>query len=41
MFFFKARNESYQMTYEVKTVKIIYLHGVDIRYPMMIEISKS
>ena len=28
--FLKAHNESYQMTYPVKTVEI-YLHGVDMR----------
>ena len=39
--FFKAQNESYQMTYAVKTVDNLctwYEHEI---YPMMMEINKS
>ena len=39
--FFKAQNESYQMTYAVKTVENLFTWCGHERYPMMMEINHS
>ena len=41
IFFFKAQNESYQMTSAVKTVENLFAWCGHERYPMMMEINPS
>ena len=41
MTFFKAQNESYQMTYSDKTVEKLFTWYEHEIYPMMIEINQS
>ena len=40
-YFFKAQNESYQMTYAVKTDENLFTLCGHERYPMMMEINQS
>ena len=39
--FFKAQNESYQMTYAVKTVENVFTWWGHERYQMMMEMNQS
>ena len=39
--FFKAQNESYQMTYTVKTVENVFTWCGHERFPLLIEMNRS